>query len=82
MQASQEAFAEGHTLDQICSIIYFRAQAFGFEATIGVQEVFSTSMPSFRDQTVTSALLMIDLRPLSTPGDLSDAMTPHSTDPV
>jgi len=62
---SYQAYQAGLTLKQICGEIYRYAQGLGFEAVIGVQEVYSASMPSFPGQTVISALLMVDLRPLS-----------------
>ena len=58
---SLEAYRRGKTLEDICSEIYNQAFALGYEATIGVQEVYSSSMPSFPGQTVMSALLLIDL---------------------
>ncbi len=59
---SLEAYRRGKSLEDICSEIYNIALAIGYEATIGVQEVYSSSMPSFPGQTVMSALLLIDLR--------------------
>ncbi|HEX7072104.1 MAG TPA: hypothetical protein VF190_14925 [Rhodothermales bacterium] len=57
-----EAFRRGKSIEQICSDIYRTALECSFYATIGVQEVSSRSMPSFPEETVVSALLMIDLR--------------------
>lgn len=56
-------------MKDICADLYGFARTSGFDATIGVQEVYSTSMPSFAGQTVISALLMVDLRPLWTSGE-------------
>lgn len=68
-QMAHRSFAEGKALKDICSDLYSFARTSGFDATIGVQEVYSTSMPSFAGQTVISALLMVDLRPLWTSGE-------------
>jgi hypothetical protein len=65
----RHSFQEGKPLKDICADLYRFARSAGFDATIGVQEVYSTSMPSFRGQTVISALLMLDMRPLWSPGE-------------
>ena len=57
-----DAYRRGKSLEDICSEIYNFAFSLGYEATIGVQEVYSSSMPSFPQQTVMSALLLIDLQ--------------------
>ena len=59
---SLEGYRKGLSLEDICSEIYNSAFSLGYEATIGVQEVYTSSMPSFPGQTVMSALLLIDLR--------------------
>lgn len=69
LAVARQSFAEGKALKDICADLYRFARASGYEATIGVQEVYSTSMPSFPGQTVISALLMVDLRPLWTTGE-------------
>jgi hypothetical protein len=61
---ANESYREGKALRDICTDVHRLARAIGYDATIGVQEVYSTSMPSFPGQTVISALLMLDLRPL------------------
>jgi hypothetical protein len=66
---SHQSFREGKTLKQICVDVYNYAQALGYEATIGVQEVYSASMPSYPGQTIISALMLLDLRPLRMTGD-------------
>jgi len=59
---SLDAFRRGKNLEAICNEIYNFAFSLGYEATIGVQEVYSSSMPSFPQQTVMSALLLVDMR--------------------
>lgn len=61
---AKQSYKQGKPLKDICRDLYHFAHSLGFEATIGVQEVYSASMPSFPGQTVISALLMIDIRPL------------------
>jgi hypothetical protein len=61
---AKQSYKQGKTLKEICKDLYHFAHSLGFEATIGVQEVYSASMPSFPGQTVISALLMVDIRPL------------------
>ncbi len=56
-----QAFQQGKNLEQICQDIYNFVNTLGYEATLGVQEVYSASMPSFPGQTVTSALIMMDI---------------------
>ena len=65
---AMQAFKQGKTIEHICSDLYHYAQTLGFTATIGVQEVYSSNMPSFPGQTVISALLMVDLKPIGMPG--------------
>ncbi len=60
-----QAHQQGKTLAEICREIYYYARSLGYHATIGMQEVYSSNMPSFPDQTVISALLMVDLVSLS-----------------
>jgi hypothetical protein len=59
---SLQAYRGGNDLEGICNAIYDHALNLGFKATIGVQEVYSSSMPSFPDQMVMSALLLVDLQ--------------------
>lgn len=68
-ECARAAYRDGKALQEICTDVYARAHALGYEATIAVQEIYSTSMPSFPGQTVISALLMLDLRPLWSNGD-------------
>ena len=63
-----QAFRNGSDLDDICSEIYNFAMSLGFKATIGMQEVYCSEMPSFPNQTLMTALLMIDLQPLQSTG--------------
>ena len=58
-----QAFQAGKSTDQICAAIYQAAHTMGYIITIGVQEVYSSNMPSFPNQTVMSCLLMVDFRP-------------------
>lgn len=60
---SDRVFNGGGTLEQVCSEVHQAAQRMGYMATIGVKEVYSSEMPSFPNETVMSALLIIDLRP-------------------
>ena len=64
-----ESYRAGKALRDICTDVHRLARSLGYDATIGVQEVYSTSMPSFPGQTVISALLMLDLRPLWSSGE-------------
>jgi hypothetical protein len=59
---SLDAYRRGKSLEEICNEIYNFAFSLGYEATIGVQEVYSKSMPSFPQQTIMSALLLVDMR--------------------
>ena len=63
-----QAFRNGSDLEEICSEIYNFAMSLGFKATIGMQEVYCSDMPSFPNQTLMTALLMIDLQPLQSTG--------------
>jgi hypothetical protein len=60
-----QAFRDGNDLEHICNEIYNFAMSLGFKATIGMQEVYCSEMPSFPNQTLMTALLMVDLQPLS-----------------
>ncbi|GAB5518212.1 MAG: hypothetical protein RhofKO_04630 [Rhodothermales bacterium] len=62
-----QLFDQGRTLDQICGAVHQAAHALGYTATIGVKEVFSSEMPSFPGETIMSALLIMDLRPVQGP---------------
>ncbi|MEM1093923.1 MAG: hypothetical protein AAGJ10_04915 [Bacteroidota bacterium] len=62
-----QLFDQGRTLDQICGAVHQAAHALGYTATIGVKEVFSSEMPSFPGETIMSALLIMDLRPIPAP---------------
>ena len=66
---AHDSYREGKALRDICADVHDLARTIGYEASIGVQEVFSTTMPSFPGQTVISALLMLDLRPLWSSGE-------------
>lgn len=54
------AFQANKTIDQICEAIYKSAMALGYIVTIGLQEVYSSNMPSFKNETVMSCLIMVD----------------------
>lgn len=60
-----QAHRQGKDLSEVCRDIHYYAQSLGFTATIGMREVYSADMPSFPGQTVVSALLMVDLKPLA-----------------
>ena len=64
-----DSYREGKALRDICTDVHRHARSLGYDATIAVQEVHSTSVPSFPGQTVISALLMLDLRPLWSSGN-------------
>ncbi len=68
-ECANESYRTGKALRDICTDVHRLARSLGYDATIGVQEVYSTSMPSFPGQTVISALLMLDLRPLWSNGE-------------
>jgi|GEM_PF-6828914 len=57
-----QSFQQGKTVAKICQDLTTYSRSLGYDATIGVQEVYSSDLPSFKDQTVMTALLMIDLR--------------------
>lgn len=61
---SLQAFNQGSSLSEICKEVHTYARQLGFAAVLGVQEVYSDSMPSYPEETVMSALIMVDLRPL------------------
>lgn len=54
------AFQANKNTDQICEAIYKSAMSLGYIVTIGLQEVYSSNMPSFNNETVMSCLIMID----------------------
>ena len=56
-------FKMGKSVDEICAAMYRTALSLGYIITIGVQEVYSSSMPSFPKETVMSCLIMIDFTP-------------------
>lgn len=62
-----QAHRKGMTLNQICEEVYYHARSLGYEATLGIQEVYSAGMPSFPNQTVMSALLLVDLQRIQAP---------------
>lgn len=53
-------FNDGKTLDQICGALYQAGLSLGYRLTIGLQEVYSSKMPSFPGQTVMTSLIMVD----------------------
>jgi hypothetical protein len=55
---------EGKTIDQICEAIFRSALSLGYTVTIGLQEVYSSNMPSFPNETIMSCLIMVDFTPL------------------
>lgn len=58
---------QGKNLQELCEELYVYARSIGYVLTLGVQEVFSSQMPSFPRQTVQSALLMADLSRITSP---------------
>ncbi len=60
---SMQAFKQGKNVDQICAAMYQTALSLGYIITIGVQEVYSSNMPSFPGETILSCLIMIDFTP-------------------
>jgi hypothetical protein len=73
--AALHAFKQGRRVDQICGTIYHTALSLGYHVTIGVQEVYSASMPSFPGETVLTALLLIDIRDLGSSTHASPAFS-------
>jgi hypothetical protein len=58
--AAAHAFKQGRRTDQVCGVLYHTARELGYHVTIGVQEVYSSNMPSFPGETIMTALLLID----------------------
>ena len=56
-------FTDGKSLDQICGALYQAGLSLGYKLTIGLQEVYSSKMPSFPGQTVMTCLIMVDFTP-------------------
>ena len=56
-------FNDGKSLDQICGALYQTGLSLGYTLTIGLQEVYSSKMPSFPGQTVMTCLIMVDFTP-------------------
>ncbi len=56
-------FKTGKSGDEICAAMYRTALSVGYIISIGVQEVYSASMPSFPKETIMSCLIMIDFTP-------------------
>ncbi len=56
-------FKSGKTIDEVCSAMYKTALSLGYIITIGLQEVYSSNMPSFPSETVMSSLIMVDFTP-------------------
>ena len=61
-------FKTGKSVDEICAAMYRTALSLGYIITIGVQEVYSASMPSFPKETIMSCLIMIDFTPAGQQG--------------
>ena len=61
------AHRQGRNLQDVCQELYVYARSIGYMLTLGVQEVFSNQMPSFPQQTVHSALLMVDVKRIAAP---------------
>ena len=57
-------FQDGKSLDQICAALYQTGISLGYTLTIGLQEVYSSKMPSFPNETVMTCLIMVDFSPL------------------
>ena len=58
-----QTFNAGKSLDQICAALYQTGLSMGYTLTIGLQEIYSSKMPSFPNQTVMTCLIMIDFTP-------------------
>jgi hypothetical protein len=54
-------------LQNVCRELYLCARSEGYELSLAVQQVFSTQMPSFPNQTVQTALLLADAKPIASP---------------
>lgn len=52
-------------LQDVCRELYLCARTEGYELSLAVQQVFSTQMPSFPNQTVQTALLLADATPIA-----------------
>lgn len=61
-------FKAGKSVDEVCAAMYKTALSLGYIITIGVQEVYSSNMPSFPKETVMSCLIMIDFTPAGLQG--------------
>lgn len=61
------AHRQGKNIQAVCEELYVYARSIGYVLSLGVQEVFSSQMPSFPGQTVQSALLLADVKRLSSP---------------
>ena len=60
---AMQVFKQGKNVDQVCAEMYNTALSLGYIITIGVQEVYSSNMPSFPGETVMSCLIMVDFTP-------------------
>jgi hypothetical protein len=55
-------YRSGLDSEEICEELHTYARALGYDVTIGVQEVRTDEMPSFRGETVLSTLMLVDLQ--------------------
>lgn len=55
-------FRNGDESEQICEELHTYARTLGYDVTIGVQEVRTEEMPSFRGVTVCSTIMLVDLK--------------------
>ncbi len=62
-----KAHRQGKNVQDVCQELYIYARSIGYILTLGVQEVFSSQMPSFPHQTVQSALIMVDVKRITSP---------------
>jgi hypothetical protein len=58
------AHQKGYSVPDTCKEVHKRARELGYEAVLNVQEIASSTMPSFPDRTVMSALILVDLQPV------------------
>ena len=54
----------GRDLEEICGGIHAMLTRLEYNPAISVQEVYTSNMPSFRGETISTALILIDLRTL------------------
>lgn len=57
-----KAHRAGRDLEEICGGIHSLLSRLEYNPAISVQEVYTSNMPSFRGETISTALILIDLR--------------------